>query len=963
MESKEEYRIRAIRLSQDWWDFPTGTILLIVHDDDNNHWTIQGNRLSDEFSDEEIREIGEFVDHAEYLDYQKNLLESHKLAPEPPQLEAAFLEPTKQLETGEEPNISSKTEDNPETPQEASEELALKAQAKKTIGGLRNTALSYKRQAEEFKGLMELNGKILSQHGESQKKQIDLRSRELSAQMAKMKQQMEDMQDALQMLNLYLGTTEEVIIIADGPRASAETPITIRQRILFMDEEAMFLDHTGIDARTLNHFDRFLKETDLLDKIIPEEKGIIVMRVCREERKYCSKEVDPFTMSELNLANSQSYWIIRNGKSIWRFWSDITPNKKLFPAQGQEIADVSTHHPQTSQYQKDIKSAIGERKIYLKCGLLIQGIIDRTNVFAPFFPGERPQITNPASWEHKLVLREDDNDHLLRGTKEPLHIWWEQINHGLQAGQRILVQKTDPDDVHPKGAKGYNTKELLQVTEHSKGEFRASFERTDEVWDKRRENYRPARTRGSIKIDPRSKEWINYENVNVEDAKYYLNDREGRKDYLSTIPILIKILELKEEEALQEAPFRALLLTQLQAVEKIPNSAAEQLNQLVTWWKTKNKDYRPLCGNEQSDKIAYKEITEEFQKLQSAETTENFTIPENCVLALQKDPKIIYAYIPEEDEIPWFCTRQTWKNVRKKWVLKTEEPHKTIGKHERHHSVLHKDEEWIKLSKDVEKERLPLSVILEADYSSLNNIEDYLAIILQVETYKPFQQNIVGVSQSRFGSKNLYSESITIKNGIAVKAPHKRIGLDSNFCDSLTDKIPAIGAVTKGRHRRTIVLAFNEERIKTLQKKEKKERHARKRRERVRKYYQACVQELRKVCRQEWIENEKVQFVAEGGNIEFFEDHLRTVKANEIATDSLERALDILIDRCQMHPKTLEGKTWKEIKDLTEDAPKNKVKERHDFFHRGFPWFKQDQIAVYPEKFRMPPISTTTEED
>jgi len=91
------------------------------------------------------------------------------------------------------------------------------------------------------------------------------------------------------LIELFLGTKEEVHVLREGEPALASTRITVRQQVLCMDEEIAVYDWVhdldrdgGFDYRDLEAFDRWLlDDAGHLNAVLPEPKGIAAFRVRR----------------------------------------------------------------------------------------------------------------------------------------------------------------------------------------------------------------------------------------------------------------------------------------------------------------------------------------------------------------------------------------------------------------------------------------------------------------------------------------------------------------------------------------------------------------------------------------------------------------------------------------------------------------------------------------------------------
>ena len=130
-----------------------------------------------------------------------------------------------------------------------------------------------------------------------------------------------------------------------------------------------------------------------LAQVLPESKGVVVLAVRGSAKDY--KGVDPFTGAILNRENAKTYWLCRNGENLYRIWADIQVGGLLYP---QSNAAVSRFKPGSREYYQSLKRAGKGQKDFLRNGLVLQGLIDRTRIFHPFKDGVRPQLSDPSTW-------------------------------------------------------------------------------------------------------------------------------------------------------------------------------------------------------------------------------------------------------------------------------------------------------------------------------------------------------------------------------------------------------------------------------------------------------------------------------------------------------------------------------------------------------------------------------------
>lgn len=107
---------------------------------------------------------------------------------------------------------------------------------------------------------------------------------------AALSKQIERAEEAIWMINAYLGKDEEIVQIKKGKPAPADTKICVRQLVLFMDEESAVADDKakrgGIDFTNIEEFDAWVKEPAHLHQILPEEKGVIAIKPRRSDKHY-----------------------------------------------------------------------------------------------------------------------------------------------------------------------------------------------------------------------------------------------------------------------------------------------------------------------------------------------------------------------------------------------------------------------------------------------------------------------------------------------------------------------------------------------------------------------------------------------------------------------------------------------------------------------------------------------------
>ena len=112
---------------------------------------------------------------------------------------------------------------------------------------------------------------------------FDAQMQEALAIRRPLEEKLKRLEEGLWTLSLYAGDEERIVQLQDGEPAPLDTPITVRQLVLAMDEEcAVAAEDGGIDARSIEEFDAWQER--LMREVRPG------MRVIGTFNTYDSKE-------------------------------------------------------------------------------------------------------------------------------------------------------------------------------------------------------------------------------------------------------------------------------------------------------------------------------------------------------------------------------------------------------------------------------------------------------------------------------------------------------------------------------------------------------------------------------------------------------------------------------------------------------------------------------------------------
>lgn len=445
-------------------------------------------------------------------------------------------------------------------------------------------------------------------------------------------------------IELYLGIKEDIVQIQEGGNAPQAEPICFRQKVLFMDEEVgdPRTDGQGLDFREISAFDDWLCSHDNYKKVMPEVKGVMVFRVRREKKEYSD---NPFINTMMNKENFKTYILIRNGDNLYRIWADINIGR-LFPKKTElidmqeEAMKAGSGYGEDSTYGKGKKQeAINKVEDtylqYQKHIILLQGLIDRTQIFQPLEAAIK--LTDPAIHDSGLVRFIYDDEIALGDGQEQWRDFLKRTNENIGIGSRVVVckkQRKGDLDASKRYDQRYATwkdsdyslpdtpNKGLYLVEKYKYEAEVRVQREDgstgwekmkledpcirynpkdEIWNSwdRWDSGHERKVRVTFRLRPEYDwDWlIDIDNISIEDIDYYLDSRLHRRHYLHMMPMLWEIRKQLEKEKEAEKDFVTMIagiLLNEHAKKKNLEQITEMVWEAVKWWKTKNKWKRAL---------------------------------------------------------------------------------------------------------------------------------------------------------------------------------------------------------------------------------------------------------------------------------------------------------------------------------------------------------------------------------
>lgn len=330
--------------------------------------------------------------------------------------------------------------------------------------------------------------------------------------------------EVINTLNLYLGSGEEIVQLTNGESAPRDIPLTVRQLVLFMDEEcALATDEGGIDGHTIEQFDTWLTEDPAhLNQILPEVKGVVCLKPRRNMKDYSENaEVN----ARMNEANRETYILIRNGENLFRVCPPWGVRKFFFPTKtefdniftewkrlykdeaiklGIDVSDWTEDDnrfggrncrvpvaPGSEKFNELMEDAEGDMAYYSKALIMLQGIIDRTGIF-PEFQEIGLNLIDVTQWTDFLRFVHDaDPSFLLTTGRETFSQFMNRQSENLQPGDRVIGLLNDLEHsssrydgesrISPKNASNPDDMKLYTIEGRQGQGWKILYDRTDRV--------------------------------------------------------------------------------------------------------------------------------------------------------------------------------------------------------------------------------------------------------------------------------------------------------------------------------------------------------------------------------------------------------------------------------------------------------------------------------------------------
>lgn len=420
---------------------------------------------------------------------------------------------------------------------------------------------------------------------------IKFKQNKISCYVNELEKQLENMNTVLWQIKLYNNIVENIVQIQVG--VPCDSPVTIRQKILFMDEEITHnnVDNADFDFYDIEKFDEWLlQDHEKFNKknfevMLPEEKGVVVLKVRRNDKDYQDKWENAIN----NQYNRSYYVFLRNGTNLYRIFTEnhfgynLLPTEKDFQKMESEDRD------------KGDKAILSARQNML----VIQGIIDNTTLFESenFKISGLVNLLDEKTYKDK-VNAVFDNENII-APLETYKDYQKEINKTIEIGSRIAF-------FGGKVSAGSSTSEwdrkngiwlrpgiyvVVGYGEPTYGDY-LCFDTKEKT-----ECFKVMALAQNIRNGEESKkaryiyndECFNYDLLELEKLENFMYDRISRES-TTNLPQKVKLLK---QTRIAEKRFEDAFVDSLKL-----EYSEDKIRQAISWWKLKNKWKRGLMSDD-----------------------------------------------------------------------------------------------------------------------------------------------------------------------------------------------------------------------------------------------------------------------------------------------------------------------------------------------------------------------------
>lgn len=455
--------------------------------------------------------------------------------------------------------------------------------------GNKQSLISLRESIEQARSIVSVTQEYCNLMHSQLKHDIEQKLKSVNAIVKKMSREIRKLNYVIQTIETYAGIKEEILTLQSGEPASEDTPIVIRQAVMFMDEEFALIDD-DFDWQKIEKFDKWLVQDDNFKILLPDEKSIVAIKPRRKDKEYAKK--DAWYNFVMNQPNHVTLFLIRNGENLYRLESEhIALSDRMFPNLDEYAKVIEEESKVIWRSNDDDKKSDCMRRLYTKIAFLLQGLLDRSDVFSPH--NVKCSFLKYEGLDSKAIeMRyELDTSHLLSDGRPSVTDWIKQLNEKLTEGKRIVLVTSGRWDEYrygylfsEKNFLRYYSSEFSQPDFPSDGiyslkknpQYKASeyfdYPRTSQPycfsylpdndtysWT---EGFIKRKNKVNIAINLKHSGIINYDDLDLNELEYYLNNRLYRSQYYLYVRLLKAAKSIILNERKQEQDFISMLAGQ-----------------------------------------------------------------------------------------------------------------------------------------------------------------------------------------------------------------------------------------------------------------------------------------------------------------------------------------------------------------------------------------------------------------
>jgi len=302
-----------------------------------------------------------------------------------------------------------------------------------------------------------------------------------------------------------------------------------------------------------------------------------------------------------------TYLLIKNGENLYRLWVDVQLWPRFF-ASIADYDDLTKKH----EWRSDRAKAKERMKTYFAGLLVVQGLVERSDLFQPLSTSGVSVFDGADVEEHFRLVRDDEGLHQLADPNDPLaHVTWDSyekwLRSRLENGVRVMWMREghDSDDTLQKrtGVGSVCTwptnDEVYTLRDGGNrwhGTTHSFLYLPDETLYRRWPDEDTPRTQ-RVRFDCYNEEVMPIDFVSPRVLEHLISDPNQRVDYGYFATKAWHWYKLLEQQRIREKPFIDLVLKESGYLLTNERERA-RAERLLRWWKMKTKTHRDLGEDE-----------------------------------------------------------------------------------------------------------------------------------------------------------------------------------------------------------------------------------------------------------------------------------------------------------------------------------------------------------------------------